>query len=412
VGILLYELLTGVLPFEASDSYGLIIQHASVSPVPPSERVPGLPPGLDGVVLRALAKEPAERFPTVSALAEAFSNALSKAATSQFQGAPQPRATAPVAPRLTLALPDDSLSDLPTEAATKRRALPTPAAVGGTFSGGAFPMAAPPGAPPQIPPQPPRHRRRNWLIVAFSGLLALCLCVGVLAALSKQGQSAKSNAAATGTAAAPSATPNPYLMLLMAAEKHKPSFSDRLINNAQGWTLKGAARFASDGLHLASPASRKGSGNDTKNSSAIRDKILLSNCDIEVDLRYSGPQVAYGFGFLPLVPAKHVILLDSTGNYVVALLQGIDLQPINPKSGMNAGLVLLPDTTYHLAVLIQGEMVSFFLGQPGQVPQYILTLTYSSRFEGSGILGLANFNDNDQPATDLIYKNLTIYPLA
>src|SRR5579885_1965300 len=156
-----YELLTGSLPFEASDSYGLIIQHASVRPIPPSERVPGLPPGLDAVILRALAKEPTERFPTLGALAEAFSDALSKATTSQYQGLPQPRATTPIAPRPTLALPDDSLGDLPTQAATKRRSVPVSATVSRAFPGGTFPMAAPPVVPPQPLPQPPRQDRNS-----------------------------------------------------------------------------------------------------------------------------------------------------------------------------------------------------------------------------------------------------------
>ena len=64
VGVVLYELLTGVRPFVAETMPELIRKVLSDVPAPPSELRASLPVGLDGLVLRALAKNPEERYPS------------------------------------------------------------------------------------------------------------------------------------------------------------------------------------------------------------------------------------------------------------------------------------------------------------------------------------------------------------
>ena len=73
VGILLYELLTGTVPFQGESAVAVALQHLSAPPKRPSLLNPAVPPELDRIVLKALAKDPAQRFPT----AEAFIAALS-----------------------------------------------------------------------------------------------------------------------------------------------------------------------------------------------------------------------------------------------------------------------------------------------------------------------------------------------
>jgi predicted ATPase len=68
---MLYEMLTGDVPFKGSQ-YAIVIQHATVAPPP----LPNVPVMLSSVVLRALAKNPMERFPSVLDLANAFAEAL------------------------------------------------------------------------------------------------------------------------------------------------------------------------------------------------------------------------------------------------------------------------------------------------------------------------------------------------
>ncbi|HUK93566.1 MAG TPA: PASTA domain-containing protein, partial [Gaiellaceae bacterium] len=62
VGIVLYELLTGEVPFTGDTPLEIAMKHLSEPPKPPSELRPDVPHDLDLVVLRALAKDPSDRY--------------------------------------------------------------------------------------------------------------------------------------------------------------------------------------------------------------------------------------------------------------------------------------------------------------------------------------------------------------
>jgi len=68
LGAVLYQLLTGVFPFSASDRPGWIYSHVTRKPVPPSEVNPGVPAILSSITLRLLEKDPQERYQTASGL--------------------------------------------------------------------------------------------------------------------------------------------------------------------------------------------------------------------------------------------------------------------------------------------------------------------------------------------------------
>jgi len=61
-GVLLYELLTGSVPFTGDTPVEIAMKHLSAVPEPPSKKRPDVPRGLDLAVVRALAKDPAERY--------------------------------------------------------------------------------------------------------------------------------------------------------------------------------------------------------------------------------------------------------------------------------------------------------------------------------------------------------------
>jgi serine/threonine-protein kinase len=69
VGVVLYELLTGQVPFAGGPPASVALRHVTEAPRPPGELVPGLPAPLEALVLRALAKEPAGRPPSAEAFA-------------------------------------------------------------------------------------------------------------------------------------------------------------------------------------------------------------------------------------------------------------------------------------------------------------------------------------------------------
>jgi serine/threonine-protein kinase len=75
VGVILYELLTGVVPFEGDSAVAIAFKQVSAEPRPPSELNPALPPSLDAIVLRALAKDPAQRFENAGELIAALERA-------------------------------------------------------------------------------------------------------------------------------------------------------------------------------------------------------------------------------------------------------------------------------------------------------------------------------------------------
>lgn len=63
IGVILYECLTGRVPFDGDTAVAVTLQQLREDPVPPSSWNPAVSPALDAVVLRALAREPYERFP-------------------------------------------------------------------------------------------------------------------------------------------------------------------------------------------------------------------------------------------------------------------------------------------------------------------------------------------------------------
>ncbi|MDB4943606.1 MAG: serine/threonine protein kinase [Labilithrix sp.] len=72
LGCIAYELFTGRAPFVGESDMNILTQHVLQAPVPPSERRPDLPSGFDHVILKALAKDVAERYQSVAAFRSAL----------------------------------------------------------------------------------------------------------------------------------------------------------------------------------------------------------------------------------------------------------------------------------------------------------------------------------------------------
>src|SRR5215207_4221179 len=101
IGVILYEALTGRVPFEADSAVAVALKQVSEAPRRPSAINPNVPPALDAVVMRALAKDPDARFKD----ADAFLKALDAAERAPER--PRPEDTAAFA-----AVPPEGDADL------------------------------------------------------------------------------------------------------------------------------------------------------------------------------------------------------------------------------------------------------------------------------------------------------------
>ncbi len=147
VGVVLYEMLTGEVPFTGDTAVEIAMKHVNDAPRPPSATAPGIPADLDRVVLRCLAKNPADRYQT----AEELDSDLARVEA----GLPVSRETAQAA---TVVLAGASIA--PTQV------LGTPPQTPATGR-------PPPGSgrrpPPYDPYDRPRKRRSivPWIVVAL-----------------------------------------------------------------------------------------------------------------------------------------------------------------------------------------------------------------------------------------------------
>jgi serine/threonine protein kinase len=78
LGVTLYEALTGRLPFEGRNRVQMIFQHLSATPVPPAERVPGIPPLASDLCVWMLSKSPADRPQNYDELRQAFDTVIGR----------------------------------------------------------------------------------------------------------------------------------------------------------------------------------------------------------------------------------------------------------------------------------------------------------------------------------------------
>jgi serine/threonine protein kinase len=74
LGVVMYQLLTGQLPFKGSTGYSMVHQIINVDAAPPSTHRTGLPPAVDTIVRRALEKDPAKRYATWDDFAQVLSS--------------------------------------------------------------------------------------------------------------------------------------------------------------------------------------------------------------------------------------------------------------------------------------------------------------------------------------------------
>ncbi len=193
LGVVLYQALTGECPFVAETPLAVALMHIHNPLRPPREINPAIPESLERIILRAMAKNPADRFADANEMSQALKSVLAEINTPSATTAPS--------------LP-------PPQAAANTAASPSPAAMPHPTPATALLVPAEPPADQASPAQPaaPRLARsggaRSWLL---AGGAALAIVLIGLAAWLLSGRSTPIAAVVT---AGPTMAPRPDLRVL------------------------------------------------------------------------------------------------------------------------------------------------------------------------------------------------------
>jgi serine/threonine protein kinase len=169
LGAMIYRMLTGRRPFDGS-SQTVLLAHLQDQPPPPSTIVPELPPAVDAVIARAMAKHPEERYNSASELAQALSDSFGDAT------------------EIGVVFPPAAIRRDP-------HTRPTTQALKSPIAPASASATTPPMAEHTSELTAPAPRRSRLLPTVFA--LALVLLLGAGAALSRQMADAASGSPAT-----------------------------------------------------------------------------------------------------------------------------------------------------------------------------------------------------------------------
>jgi serine/threonine protein kinase len=174
LGIIMYELLTGKLPFDANQPMEFIQKHIKEPPLPLSKRAPNRewPPGLWEVLEKSLAKKVDQRFATANEFAGALKNVISPTS--------QPPAPSNVSQPVSLSPTPMQASPTPVQAPTAQGGTPMAAPMqqaAPMHQAAPVPTAPPPGLAPAAPAGGAgglgATPKVAWLVLGLGALLAL-----------------------------------------------------------------------------------------------------------------------------------------------------------------------------------------------------------------------------------------------
>lgn len=239
LGVVLYQVLTGRVPFEAKTPTQILLAHVAQPPTPPTHINPAIPRAVEAVVLRALAKRPEERWTSAGEMAQALARAAS--------GVSAPAYVAPtVIPSRSSPTPPPSYAP-PSSYASPSSYGPQPATP---------PPPPPAAAQPYTPPPPPvarSGRAVNWLLwgglgaaaLAFACILGFVFCNKFVPPGGAETPTALPLARATPTftalppaRATPTTTPKRPAPTSSAGVLFSDDFASQQASEGKGWTFE------------------------------------------------------------------------------------------------------------------------------------------------------------------------------
>lgn len=320
LGVVLYQLATGQRPFEADTPLGIALKHIS-APLPlPSTINPDLPPSIEAVIVRALAKSPDDRYQS----AKEFVTDLKRAAAGAVIEPPPLEVVVPLASRDASSAAQDQQWD--------RATLPGAPAV--------RPLAD------AVPPTgPPAARRRRWWPVALVGVLIL-VAAGVCATLFATGRAQSLIAAARSQIVGQVATPT------ATVEGTPTATPDAIATQSAMMDVLLATRYA----HETAEAIRNATATPTQTPTPDATATYIAGCEFDLEV-IANPAVWPAI----LMPGQQFIkrwTVENTGTcswperVQLALESGDDLQIVEEPDIAQLQEVA-PDSSVEVAVTLK-----------------------------------------------------------
>lgn len=465
LGVLLFEMVTGRLPFIAENQIAQVSMHINKHPPSPRSIDPRIPSQVERVIFRALEKRPEQRYANATELAEVFCRAAGTSNKTRVPGRSdvakieQPGAVVPIAGINQPAFPTSSpavnpvVRPSPLEDATEGYPfiIPPPDA--------SVPSARPETPLPPLSPSPappgPRSPRRRRVAIALA-LLALVLLVTSFIAFvwprtnpQNGNQTTGNSTAQTTTTAAvqspanhPTATPNLTATALavqaatataharetaiaiagmtataqaqasatagviQTATSGKPVYKD-VLNNANSASTV-AANWDQNGQCVFAPG-----GYHVKEGNSLHgckeSAYAYQNVAITVDVRILSGQTG-GLFFRISTDffgeyAGYLFEINSTGKYRISTSQRFNVS-ITPLQGWKFSSALRQGNaaTNTLQVIARGSDLFFYAN--GVFLVQLKNTQYTS-----GVVGFLATSDGTTQA-DVLYSNLSVYPLT
>lgn len=456
LGVLLYEMVTGRLPFSAENQIAVVTMHMTKQPPPPSRIVQNLSPQVERVILRSLEKNPDLRYASATAFADAFCQAINAPRAASTIGNPATPVWQEDVPvqRVPLVLPSTT-PVVPQQPITRRTTRVINEPVNG-LSASRVTQAF------RSPPSPTRTRGRVVAVIALIVLLALIgPIIYVLSGNSFPGtkgvagtggntQTTTSGNATATKGASPTATPNQtataqafanatqqalhatataVARVTVTAQAHFTAtagviqtattgtavYHDVLNdpNNAdtvqEQWDSNANCVFAADGYHI-----KKGTSllNDGQLQGCLEKGVRYNNMTVSVDMTiisgHSGG-VFFRVNTKTLgAYAGYLFEVDNTGRYKISKSSNFStgtgnatLQDWTPSSALKVS------AKNRLQFIINGNTFSFYANGV-----YLTTLPDNDNTFTDGYIALLATTATGGEDADIVYSNLSVYGLS
>lgn len=461
LGVLLYEMVTGRLPFTAENQIALVSMHVNQPPPSPRKFRPQLSPLVERVILRSLAKRPEQRYATATQLADAFCRAVNGQADTSVipipledqetvrETLPQTTGAYQQEPLVLHSAVDNNAPQMYSQY-IQQPPMPYPQ------QGGYPPNVGQPGGYDQYADADGSPHRRSWVVGIMALLVVLLLSAAVVYAFANPFTNKTSNVTPTATTA-PTATATPNATataqansahatataqanahatatvqanatataqanvtatananasatpgVIQTATAGAPIYQDNLTdpNNAATvaaqWDNDGTnCVIMNDGYHVKQAAA------GLTNVRGCREKAhSYQNAAVAVDMQINSGRSG---GLLTRISsdlfnnfAGYLLEADANGNYRVSRFSG---QSVVLKDWTATPALKKGGGKNTLEMITRGTTLMFYINGT-----FLLSLDDGNYQSGGvGFLGTVD-SAADSPAADVVFTNLRVYP--